>query len=96
MKADLVIKNGTAVTPENTFDRGVAIHDEKFVAIGTNDSLPESVEEIDANGKHILPGLIGPHYLLRQPSDMERVGPLLKMNPPVRTRTTAKRSGTAC
>ena len=27
-----------------------------------------------------------PHYLLRQPADMAEVGPLLKMNPPVRTR----------
>ena len=55
MKADLVIRNGTVVTPENTFDGGVAIHGEKFVAIGTNDSLPEGVQEIDARGKHILP-----------------------------------------
>ena len=51
MKADLVIKNGTVVTPETTFDGGVAIHDEKFVAIGTNDSLPEGIEEIDAKGQ---------------------------------------------
>ena len=28
----------------------------------------------------------GPHYLLREPADMAEVGPLLKMNPPVRTR----------
>jgi dihydroorotase-like cyclic amidohydrolase len=28
----------------------------------------------------------GPHYLLREPKDMVEVGPLLKMNPPVRTR----------
>ena len=28
----------------------------------------------------------GPHYLLREPKDMAEVGPLLKMNPPVRSR----------
>ena len=67
MKADLVIKNGTVVTPENTFDGGVAIHDEKFVAIGTNDSLPEGTREIDARGKHILPGLIDGHVHFREP-----------------------------
>ena len=67
MKADLVIKNGTVVTPENTFDGGVAIHDEKFVAIGTNDSLPEGTREIDAKGKHILPGLIDGHVHFREP-----------------------------
>ena len=67
MKADLVIKNGTVVTPDNTFDGGVAIHDEKFVAIGTNGSLPEGVREIDAKGKHILPGLIDGHVHFREP-----------------------------
>ncbi len=67
MKADLVIKNGTVVTPETTFDGGVAIHDEKFVAIGTNDSLPDGTEEIDAKGKHILPGLIDGHVHFREP-----------------------------
>ncbi len=67
MKADLVIKNGTVVTPETTFDGGVAIHDEKFVAIGTDDSLPEGIKEIDAKGKHILPGLIDGHVHFREP-----------------------------
>ena len=32
----------------------------------------------------------GPHYLLREPKDMAQVGPLLKMNPPVRTRDHAE------
>ena len=27
-----------------------------------------------------------PHYLLRESKDMDDVGPLLKMNPPVRTK----------
>lgn len=67
MKADLVIRNGTVVTPESTFDGGVAIHDEKFVAIGANDALPKGVEEIDAGGKHILPGLIDGHVHFREP-----------------------------
>lgn len=67
MKADLVIRNGTVVTPESTFDGGVAIHDEKFVAIGANHALPEGVEEMDASGKHILPGLIDGHVHFREP-----------------------------
>ncbi|MDE0213768.1 MAG: dihydroorotase family protein, partial [Deltaproteobacteria bacterium] len=67
MKADMVIRNGTVVTPESTFDGGVAIHDGKFVAIGTNASLPEGTEEIDAKGKHILPGLIDGHVHFREP-----------------------------
>jgi allantoinase len=32
----------------------------------------------------------GPHYLLREPKDMAEVGPLLKMNPPVRTKDHAE------
>jgi len=45
----------------------VAIKDEKFVAIGTDDTLPQSKEEIDARGKHILPGLIDGHVHFREP-----------------------------
>ena len=67
MKADLVIKNGWVVTPEQTFQGGVAIAEEKFVAIGTDDSLPEAKEVIDAQGKHILPGIIDGHVHFREP-----------------------------
>lgn len=67
MKVDLVIKNGTVVTPHDTFEGGVAIKDGKFVAIGTDGSLPEGNEEIDATGKHILPGIIDGHVHFREP-----------------------------
>ena len=58
MAADLVIKNGWVVTPTETLKAGVAISNEKIVAIGSNDQLPQGKEEIDAKGKHILPGII--------------------------------------
>ena len=67
MKADLVIKNGWVVTPQDTLRGGVAIAQEKFVAIGTDDSLPDGKEVIDAKGKHILPGLIDAHVHFRDP-----------------------------
>ncbi len=67
MNADLVIKNGWVVLPEHTFKGGVAIKDEKFVAIGTDDTLPQGKEEIDAKGKHILPGIIDGHVHFREP-----------------------------
>ena len=67
MSADLVIKNGWVVTPEETFKGGVAIKDEKFVAIGTDDTLPQGNEEIDAKGKNILPGIIDGHVHFREP-----------------------------
>lgn len=55
------------VTPLETFKGGVAISGEKFVAIGTDDSLPEGKEVIDTKGKHILPGLIDAHVHFREP-----------------------------
>ncbi|MBI4525217.1 MAG: dihydroorotase family protein [Deltaproteobacteria bacterium] len=67
MNADLVIKNGWVVTPEETFKGGVAIKDEKFVALGTDDVLPTGKEEIDAKGKYILPGIIDGHVHFREP-----------------------------
>ena len=41
MAADLVIKNGWVVTPNETFKGGVAIANEKIAAIGSDDSLPQ-------------------------------------------------------
>jgi allantoinase len=67
MKADLVVKNGYVVTPLETFKGGVAIAGEKFVSIGTDDSLPDGKEVIDARSKHILPGLIDAHVHFREP-----------------------------
>jgi dihydroorotase len=67
MKADLVVKNGWVVTPEHTFRGGVAISNGKFVAIGTDESLPEGRETIDVGGNHILPGLIDAHVHFRDP-----------------------------
>ena len=67
MSADLVIRNGQVVTPTETFKGGVAISDGKFVAIGTDDTLPKGQEEIDAKGKHILPGIIDGHVHFREP-----------------------------
>ena len=67
MKADLVLKNGWVVTSQETFRGGVAISDGKFVAIGTDEMLPEGKEVIDAKGKHILPGLIDAHVHFREP-----------------------------
>ena len=67
MKADLVVKNGSIVTPEATLQGGVAIADGKIVAIGADDTLPEGKQTIDASGLHILPGLIDAHVHFRDP-----------------------------
>src|SRR5438094_4932691 len=67
MKVDLVVKGGWVVTSQETFKGGVAISNGKFVAIGTDDSLPDGKEVIDAGDKHILPGLIDGHVHFREP-----------------------------
>jgi dihydroorotase len=67
MKADLVIKNGWVVAPAETVRGGVAISGGKFVAIGTDQCLPDAKEMIDANGRHILPGIIDAHVHFRDP-----------------------------
>jgi dihydroorotase len=67
MSVDLVIKNGWVVLPDETFKGGVAMKDGIFVAIGTDDTLPKGSEEIDARGRHILPGIIDGHVHFREP-----------------------------
>lgn len=67
MKADLVVRNGTVVTPQLSFEGGVAISGGKIVAVGANDLLPAAHRVIDATGKHILPGLIDAHVHFRDP-----------------------------
>jgi dihydroorotase len=67
MKADLVVKGGTIVTPDATVHGGVAIADGKIVAIGADDTLPEGKRVIDAAGLYVLPGLIDAHVHFRDP-----------------------------
>src|SRR6201996_4129795 len=67
MKADLVVKGGTIVTPEASLHGGGAINNGVIVAIGADDTLPEGKQTIDATGLHILPGLIDAHVHFRDP-----------------------------
>jgi allantoinase len=67
-KVDTVIKNGRLVTPTTTYEGvGVAIQDGKFAAILEDDLLPDAKEVIDAQGLHILPGIMDCHVHFRQP-----------------------------
>ena len=53
---DLVIKNGTVYTENNFIECGLAIDDEKIVAIAKEANLPNADQVIDASGKFLLPG----------------------------------------
>ena len=63
---DLIIKNGTIVTPLESYIADIAIEDGKIVAIGQciND---DSASIIDAKGKLVLPGAIDVHTHLALP-----------------------------
>jgi dihydroorotase len=67
MKADLVVRHGTIVTPERSYSGGVAIRDGRIIAVGSDGTLPEARETIDATGLHVLPGLIDAHVHFRDP-----------------------------
>ncbi len=67
MPVDLIVKNGTIVTPLSSRRGHVLIRDEKIVDIMVGDALPQSREVIDATGLHVLPGLIDPHVHFRVP-----------------------------
>jgi allantoinase len=67
MVVDVIIKNGTIVTPLSTTRGHVLIKDGKVLEIMVRDTLPEAREVIDATGLHVLPGLIDPHVHFRSP-----------------------------
>ncbi len=59
----LVIKNGTVVTPADSFRADVAIEDGKITTIGTN---LEGARTIDASGLLVMPGGVDTHCHIEQ------------------------------
>ena len=62
-KGDVLIKNGTVLTITNGTleETDVLIRDGKIDRIGKNLKTPNGVEEIDATGKFVMPGIIDAH-----------------------------------
>ena len=67
MTADLVIHNGTVVTPDAAFPASVAVKDGRILAVGAADAMPPAAETLDASGLHVLPGAIDVHVHFRDP-----------------------------
>lgn len=63
---DLIIKNGTIITPSESYVADIAVKDGKIVAIGTGFS-EVGVQVVDACGKLVLPGAIDAHTHLAMP-----------------------------
>jgi len=67
-QADLIVKNGTVVTHEETREADIAITDGVFTEIAPRGQLTSTAKETyDATGKHVLPGVIDGHVHFREP-----------------------------
>lgn len=70
---DLIVRNGTLVTPEGTLQADIAIADERIAE--TAQSLEgTSRSEIDATGLHVFPGVIDAHLHFNEPGRTEWEG----------------------
>jgi dihydropyrimidinase len=63
---DLIIKNGTIITPTESFQADLGIKDGKIAVIGT-ELIEEGVKVVDATGMLVLPGAIDVHTHLEMP-----------------------------
>jgi len=59
--ADLRVTDARVVTPSGIVEGGVAVDDGTIVKVGTEANLPEASEEVNADGKHLIPGFVDPH-----------------------------------
>jgi len=67
MAVDLIVKNGTIVTPLSSARGHVLVKDGKVVKVMVRDDLPQARDVIDATGLYVLPGFIDPHVHFRAP-----------------------------
>src|SRR5271154_1827450 len=65
--ADLIIRDGTIVSPDATVAGSIAIKDGRILAVGATEAMPPSRETFDATGLHVLPGAIDVHVHFRDP-----------------------------
>ncbi|AQL44773.1 allantoinase (plasmid) [Halorientalis sp. IM1011] len=61
MTVDLIISNGTVVTPNRCFEADVAVDDGTIVGIGDRANFVEAREVVDASGQLVMPGVVDPH-----------------------------------
>ena len=61
---DLILRNGTLITPDGVKQTDVAMADGKIVLLGDSGAARE---EIDATGLHIFPGVMDSHVHFNEP-----------------------------
>jgi len=65
---DLIIKNGTVVTADQTVQADIAVKDGKIIKVSPDKAIEESADRvIDAEGLHVFPGLIDSHVHFNEP-----------------------------
>jgi len=72
MHYDLIIKNGTVVSPAESFIADVAASGGKIAKVGILDSSDTSDDIFDASGLFVLPGVIDAHVHFRDPGLTEK------------------------
>ena len=65
--ADLLITNGTLVTPGTQYAADILVRDGRIEAILASGSAATAREAVDAAGLHVLPGAIDVHTHVRDP-----------------------------
>ena len=58
---DMVIKNGTIITEEESFNADILIQNGKIAALGTSENFLENVKYIDAKKQFVMPGAVDVH-----------------------------------
>ena len=75
VKYDLIIKNGTIVTADSIIQGDLAIKGGKIMEVSVGKSLEATADKVmDAEGLHILPGLIDTHVHFNEPGRTEWEG----------------------
>lgn len=67
MRVDLLIKNGLIYTETGFTKLDIAVKDEKIACLAEPGLIEEAARVIDAEGLHVLPGMIDFHCHLREP-----------------------------
>ena len=72
MHYDLILKNGTIVTPKESLKADIAVKNGKIVRTGSLENSCTADEIYNAAGMHILPGIIDAHVHFRDPGLTEK------------------------
>lgn len=64
---DLIIENGTVVSPSGTYRADVAVEAGKIAAVGSRSLFGKAKRVIDAAGKYVMPGMVDVHTHIYAP-----------------------------